>query len=249
MSSGWISQRATRPGRRVLGALPLLGLLACFPLAGSVSASTTVSACVVKGGALHFDRNNARCRRGERRLSWSIRGSSGARGVTGAIGPAGVAAPKGADGVAGANGATGANGAVGATGARGASEASGVTGATGVAGATGATGTLGVTGAQGATGPTGAPGGAGATGIVGPGSEIATNAQVGETSGDEAECPAGDVILGGGGKLETNANAVGALQSSYPTSIKKWAAVGVVTSASEHTGTLKVKAYAICAPQ
>ena len=113
----------------------------------------------------------------------------------------------------------------------------------------GATGAAGVTGAQGATGPVGATGGAGATGVVGPGSEIPTNAEVGETSADEAECPAGDVVLGGGGKLETNANAVGALQRSYPTSTKKWAAVGVVTSTSEQVGSLKVTAYAICAPE
>lgn len=79
-------------------------------------------------------RTGRRCARGERSLSWNVRGPSG---------------PRGDAGTAGATGKTGAEGATGAT---------GVTGATGSTGATGAAGT---TGSTGATGPSGASYGGG----------------------------------------------------------------------------------------
>jgi hypothetical protein len=61
---------------------------------------------------------------------------------------------------------------------------------------------------------------------------------------DTAPCPAGDVVLGGGGEVSTEGGDVGALESSYP-SPGGWVAVAV-TTAGEEGGKISVKAHAIC---
>jgi hypothetical protein len=75
-------------------AVPLLAALAAAPQADAA----TIYACVKKtSGATRIVSRTARCKRGERRLSWSVAGPAGANGANGA---------------AGANGPGGANGAV-----------------------------------------------------------------------------------------------------------------------------------------
>jgi len=69
--------------------------------------------------------------------------------------------------------------------------------------------------------------------------------KAGETVKDVATCPSGQVVLGGGGNVSTSGGAVGALQSSSPTSSNEWTAVAVVTT-GEAGGELHVKADAIC---
>ena len=74
--------------------------------------STVLYACAKKkGGALRTIKKAKRCKRGERKISWSVGGPSGPSGSAGAAGPAG------APGAAGGVGATGPAGATGATGA------------------------------------------------------------------------------------------------------------------------------------
>ncbi len=101
---------------------------------------------------------------------------------------------------------------------------------------------LGSTGATGATGKTGAAvvNGEGASGPA---------LNRGETVEDVATCPAGQVVLGGGGVIETTpagpGGVVGALKSSSPTAANAWTAVAVVT-AGKAGGEIHVTAFAIC---
>jgi hypothetical protein len=82
-----------------------VGLLAALAAASQADAAT-IYACVKKtSGATRIVSRTARCKRGERRLSWSVAGPRGATGATGASGA------RGASGAAGANGTNGANGA------------------------------------------------------------------------------------------------------------------------------------------
>jgi len=67
----------------------------------------------------------------------------------------------------------------------------------------------------------------------------------GETVTDVATCPAGLVVLGGGGAVSTTGNSVGALESSTPTAPNQWTAVAVVTIGKAGS-SMSVKAYAIC---
>jgi hypothetical protein len=100
------------------------------PFAGASAASQV---CVHRtSGDLYAA---ARCSRGDRRFTGSLRGPRGPVGAAGSAGPTGV---KGSTGAAGATGAAG---------------PTGPTGATGPAGAAGQTGSIGTTGATGADGP------------------------------------------------------------------------------------------------
>jgi hypothetical protein len=60
-----------------------------------------------------------------------------------------------------------------------------------------------------------------------------------------ATCPAGLVVIGGGGAVGTSGGSVGALESSTPTAPNQWTAVGVVTIGKAGS-QISVKAYAIC---
>jgi hypothetical protein len=74
-----------------------VGLLAAL-VAASQADAATIYACVKKtSGATRIVSRTSRCKRGEKRLTWSVAGATGATGATGA---------------AGANGPSGANGAV-----------------------------------------------------------------------------------------------------------------------------------------
>jgi hypothetical protein len=147
-----------------------VGLLAGAAGGGVTLQSKAIHACVKRhGGAMRVGRH---CRKGERGLSWAVRGVPGKKGANGPQGSAGAAGARGSAGPAGARGPTGAQGpGGGATGPRGASGATGPEGPTGVTGAKGATGAKGTTGANGATGAqgvTGAKGTTGDKGVTGP---------------------------------------------------------------------------------
>jgi Collagen triple helix repeat (20 copies) len=92
------------------------GLLLCgasgYAIAQSGSAAPrTIKACAQKSdGALRLGR---KCRKGERRVTWSARGPAG---LTGPAGQPGAAGQDGAQGPAGANGANGTNGTNGTSG-------------------------------------------------------------------------------------------------------------------------------------
>lgn len=86
----------------VLVALLVLGVASVGSLA-AVSASSTISTCVKKkGGSIRIVSARARCRRGEKALSWNAIGPAGPRGLRGFTGAKG---PTGATGSAGSNGA------------------------------------------------------------------------------------------------------------------------------------------------
>jgi hypothetical protein len=95
----------------VAAALLLCGLSG-YAVAQSGSATPkTVKACAKKkGGALRLSK---KCRKGERRVTWAVKGPSGLTGPTGPDGPAGargVAGPVGAPGIGGSDGTDGTNG-------------------------------------------------------------------------------------------------------------------------------------------
>jgi len=98
----------------VVAAAVLLCGLSGYAIAQSGSATPkTVKACAKKkGGALRLGK---KCREGERRVTWAVKGPSG---LTGPTGPAGA---RGAAGVRGAAGADGAPGIAGSDGANGTS--------------------------------------------------------------------------------------------------------------------------------
>jgi Collagen triple helix repeat (20 copies) len=88
-------------------------LLVCgvsgFAIAQSGGAKLkTVKACAKKkGGALRLAK---KCRKGERRVTWAMRGPTGLAGPAGPQGAPGVAGTDGAQGPPGANGVNGTNG-------------------------------------------------------------------------------------------------------------------------------------------
>lgn len=126
-----------------------LSLFAFAPDAGATETSTDagisasskphrIYACVTRTfRTLNRSSKKGRCRRGETKISWNVRGRRGKKGARGRPGPAGVRGSQGAKGATGTRGATGAQGQAGTVGPTG---AAGEIGATGVAGATGATG-------------------------------------------------------------------------------------------------------------
>jgi hypothetical protein len=90
----------------VLAAVLLLCGVSGYAIAQSGGAKPkTIKACAKKkGGAL---RTGKRCRKGERRVTWAMRGPTG---LTGPPGAAGIPGTDGAQGPPGANGTNGVNG-------------------------------------------------------------------------------------------------------------------------------------------
>ena len=87
-----------------------LALLAVVGIATAQSTkSDTIRACYGKeGGDLRvLAKSSAKCRRGERALSWNKRGPAGVNGLAGADGQDGSTGPAGADGAEGATGPAG----------------------------------------------------------------------------------------------------------------------------------------------
>ena len=146
----------------------------------------------------------------------------------------------GAKGVTGTKGVTGAKGVTGTTGSKGPTGAKGPTGTTGPKGVTGAKG------ATGAKGPTGATGAATPT-LVNGTKTTTTNPAVGTPVSATATCPAGKVLVGGGGQVTTSlASGRVELQQSYPSSTTAWTAVGIVTTLLGAGQTISVQAFALC---
>lgn len=101
----------------VTGVLVLLIVGGGFGIA-AVS-SGTIKACTQKGSHALY---TGKCRKGDKKLSWNIRGPQGPRGFTGATGAtghAGLGGPAGATGPGGPAGATGPVGPVGPAGPAG----------------------------------------------------------------------------------------------------------------------------------
>jgi hypothetical protein len=167
--------------------------------------------------------------------------------------------------------ATGTQGPVGPAGPRGFPGPTGPQGPVGPAGAAGTKGAATSTGPAGPTGPTGPTGPAGPRGASG----VATSSVVdgtavnsiadpstGTTTSATASCPAGRVLLGGGGQVtrttvtstsssttatSTATSGTGvALFSSYPATARAWKAVGVVTGPLAAGMAMSVQAYVIC---
>jgi hypothetical protein len=93
----------------VLAAVLLVCGVSGYAIAQSGGAKPkTIKACAKKkGGALRLAK---RCRRGERRVTWAMRGPTGRTGPAGPQGAPGVAGKDGAQGPPGANGVNGVNG-------------------------------------------------------------------------------------------------------------------------------------------
>lgn len=111
-----VSQAAVKVGPRGLGLVVSLAVIAlaaavfgASALAAPIAKNGQVNACYkLKGkkkGAMRVVPARKKCRKGERKLAWSVTGPAGA---------AGPAGPKGSSGAIGAIGATGATGAAGA---------------------------------------------------------------------------------------------------------------------------------------
>jgi hypothetical protein len=163
-------------------------------------------------------------------------------GTRGAVGPAG---PQGLPGPAGPQGPIG---------------------PTGAAGARGATGPVGPAGPAGPAGTKGASGVASSSVVEGTAVGSIADPSTGTTTTATASCPAGRVLLGGGGQVTDVAPGAGskaaasssttgtaitggtgvALFSSYPATAKTWKAVGVVTGPLQAGMAMSVQAYVIC---
>jgi hypothetical protein len=151
-----------------LGLLVAVCLGTEFAAASQRAPQRAVTVCVTKKtGAVRVLVRATKCRRGERRLRWMVRGEPGKLGAPGAAGAAGERGPTGEGGPPGASGPAGPAGSAGAAGAPGAAGEPGPAGPTGATGPAGANGTNGSAGPTGPTGPTGATGPAGANGTNG----------------------------------------------------------------------------------
>jgi hypothetical protein len=89
----------------VAAAVLLLCGASGYAIAQSGSAAPkTIKACANKSGALRLAK---KCRKGERRVTWAVKGPAGLTGPAGAAGPAGQDGAQGASGTSGANGTSG----------------------------------------------------------------------------------------------------------------------------------------------
>jgi hypothetical protein len=89
----------------VAAAVLLLCGASGYAIAQSGSAAPkTIKACAKKSGALRLAK---KCRKGERRVTWAVKGPAGLTGPAGAAGPAGQDGAQGASGTSGANGTSG----------------------------------------------------------------------------------------------------------------------------------------------
>jgi hypothetical protein len=180
-------------------------------------------------GALRLVRASAKCRAGERRVRWSVRGRRGPvgrRGLRGIAGPQGPAGPQG-----------------------GGAGPQGPAGPAGPPGSTGSAGPAGPPGPAGPAGPAGTPGPAGAQRVTGTAVLSGVNAARNTVVTASVTCPAGTVVLGGGGLVTTTAaqKERALLVSTYPSADDTWTAQGVVAIAALGAGnTMSVTAYALC---
>lgn len=184
------------------------------PLAGASSGD--VHGCLsLPSRVIYVPAKGFRCHPSDLPISWSKagqrgpKGSAGAKGTTGAQGPQGTTGAPGATGQIGSKGEAGQAGLAGLPGQPSKGE-TGLTGEQGAMGAEGPEGEKGETGSQGPKGEKGEPGlvgekgEKGETGILG--YQVVTNSETifangGGTSLGQvfATCPAGKVVIGGGG--------------------------------------------------
>ena len=122
----------------VLIAVLAVAVLAATAVAASGANEGTINACASKHGFIRIVPGPASCRRGERSISWNIRGRRGPVGPPGADAPAGEPGPQGAPGEPGADGLPGEPGPSGPQGAQGLPGATGPQGVAGPAGPAGA---------------------------------------------------------------------------------------------------------------
>jgi hypothetical protein len=118
--------------------------IACSPASAKPRASSavrTVQACAVKAGkhrgSLRLISAGRKCKRGERRIVWSVLGPPGPQGAAGTTGLQGEKGSTGTEGAAGHEGKAGADGQVGSPGQVGPQGTPGTPGAQGPAGAPG----------------------------------------------------------------------------------------------------------------
>jgi hypothetical protein len=113
-----VSQAGLRSKFGLCFALVVVGLMSAILAGSAVAAPVTtggqVHACYrVKGkakGAMRVVPVNKKCRRGERKLAWSVAGPAGPQGAAGAQGLAGSNGTNGSDGAPGGNGSNGGSG-------------------------------------------------------------------------------------------------------------------------------------------
>jgi hypothetical protein len=86
--------------------LVLCGMVAAVLVITSTSSAYNVYACVKKSGAARISKKKLKCRKGEKKLSWSSRGKTGASGTNGTNGTNGAKGEEGPAGLAAGFGAT-----------------------------------------------------------------------------------------------------------------------------------------------
>ena len=189
-------------------------------------------------------------------------GPTGAQGPQGGTGGVGLQGPTGAQGPS-PQGGTGPKGGTGGTGF----SPPGATGVVGPTGGTGANGTQGFQGPQGVQGDEGIQGVAGPTGGTGPqgpagailgyetvvgASSTVSGAVLGTlTAPVDASCPAGTVLVGGGGQTTHTGSARGGLLNDYAVGANTWRARGIVTLTGTFAapGSVTETSYAVCQVQ
>jgi hypothetical protein len=92
----------TRTNRRAAAVIGMVGALLLVAFAAQADAAT-INACVAaKSGATRVVSSKAKCKKGEKKLSWGTQGLAGKNGANGANGAAGIQGPQGPQGPAGA---------------------------------------------------------------------------------------------------------------------------------------------------
>jgi hypothetical protein len=205
----------------------LASVMASSALGGAFAATSLVSDDVITAcfdrntGALRKIDDGAKCKPGERKISWNKQGPAG---ETGPQGPAGPEGPRGAQGLRGPQGNPGPPGAMGPEGAMG------------PAGPQGPQGTTGAAGPPGPQGPQGPPGVSGLQIVSNSGTAI-HNTQ----STIEVDCPSGKVVTGGG--FYTRFEEIRPV-ASRPRDANTWEII--VENISSNIDVLDIQVYALC---
>jgi hypothetical protein len=223
---------SSRRAKLVIGGvagLAVIGSLGAAQAAtsGSGAASTTnkkISICVRESGKVSVIQPGRHCGPHATRLTWNIKGRTGATGQQGQPGAQGDTGPQGLPGDTGSQGLPGDTG------------PQGLPGDTGPQGLPGDTGPQGPQGPQGDTGPQGPQGDTGPSGTTGA-TVVSHNANATTVS---VSCPTGMVATGGGAK--SNLYVV---TQSYPTASSGTTPNGWTAVFSGSTGSNT--AYVICA--
>jgi hypothetical protein len=182
----------------------------------------TIEACVHKGTHVLY---TGKCKKGDKKLSWSKFGPRGPKGATGPAGSAGATGPQGPAGPAGA------------------------TGPQGPAGPAGATGPQGPAGPAGATGAQGPPGTFGTITVK---TTLGT-VPAANQAGDIVDCASGEVAIGGGASFGPD-NGTGEgnvwLESSRPDPVSGSTPTGWLSIVNNESGVAQsVTFYAECSTQ